>query len=78
VLTLHFTPAIQHTKHTTSLFLATQRVATQPYSRLRYPTYLFYLLFNERYWAPVFASQVLTEEPGLTWVAFTLNSSNSL
>ena len=34
-----------------------------------------YPLFNERYWAPVFASQVLTEEPGLTWVAFTLNSS---
>lgn len=24
--------------------------------------------FNERYWAPVFASQVLTEDPGLTWV----------
>jgi hypothetical protein len=39
------------------------------------PNISLYLLFNERYWAPVFASQVLTEEPGLTWVAFTLNSS---
>lgn len=29
---------------------------------------LFISSFNERYWAPVFASQVLTEDPGLTWV----------
>nr|POF15184.1 protein stb3 [Quercus suber] len=37
----------------------------------RYPRLFSHSLVHERHWAPVFASQVLTEDPGLTWVANT-------
>ncbi len=38
-----------------------------------YPPSLVY----ERHWAPVFESQVLTEEPGLTWVGVQLALESS-
>jgi hypothetical protein len=76
ILTSHPTSECDSTYHSADLPVYTT------HSRWLPPLYdndtqhiSLYLLFNERYWAPVFASQVLTEEPGLTWVAFTLNSS---